>query len=91
MTTLKLTKSEKTNHERFFSTGDEGITYTNVLEIARFIYDMPHRIQDYTDSMVSLANVHAAWGDYKGMRETLNFLVDVRVTVAELRGERHLS
>jgi hypothetical protein len=91
MTTLRLTKSEQTNHSRFYSTGDEGIVYNTVEEIADFIYDMPHKVEEYSESMVSLANVHAAWGDFRGMRETLNFMVDVRVRVAELRGQSHLK
>jgi hypothetical protein len=41
--------------------------------------------------MLSLAVNHSRWGDFRGMRETLNYLVDVRVRVAELRGERHLA
>jgi hypothetical protein len=91
MTTLRLSKSEQTNHTRFYSTGDEGITYNTVEEIADFIYDRPHKIEEYSESMICLANVHAAWGDFRGMREVLNFMVDARIRVAELRRESHLK
>lgn len=76
---------------RFFSTEDHGITYGTVEEIVWFLYNLPHLIQDYNDGMISLANVHGSWGDFLGMRETLNFLVDVRISLARLRGENHLS
>lgn len=75
----------------FYRHGVESISYNNVLEISLFLTKHPGAIQAYTVAMTDLANVHAACGDYRGMRETLNFLVDVRVQVAELRGEKYLS
>lgn len=83
--------SEKTNTNRFYSCGGEGITYSTVDEIAWFIYPSKTAIQEYSESMIALANVHAAWGDFKGMRDNLNFLVDVRIKIAELLGENYLS
>jgi hypothetical protein len=76
---------------RFFTSGDYGITYGTVEEIVWFLFGAPELIQNYNDCMISLANVHGNWGDFRGMRETLNFLVDVRVSLARLRGEKYLS
>lgn len=83
------------NHIHFkywYDSGNASIAYNTIEEIATFL--LAHTeigIYEYSESMIKLANVHAAWGDYKGMRETFNFLVDVRIRLAELREERHLS
>ncbi len=93
MTSIHLAKpeAEKTNN-RFFNSDDEGISYSTVEEIAQFLYRRSNAVLvSYGGSMISLASVHCTWGDFRGMRETLNFLVDVRIRVAELRGEEHLS
>lgn len=87
MTTIHLAKPN-----RYFSGDVEGISYTTVEEISQWLFKQPEIVTyEYSESMIRLANVHAAWADYKGMRENLNFLVDVRIRVAELRGENHLS
>jgi len=94
MTAIHLAKSEYDHaaNKRFYSSDDEGITYGTVEEIAQFLHNRSNEVLvSYCESMISLASVHATWNDFRGMRETLNFLVDVRIRVAELRGESHLS
>lgn len=80
-----------TYQARFFQTEDHGITYGTLEEVVWFLYNLPHLVQDYNDAMMRLANVHGNWGDFKGMRDTLNFLVDVRVSLVRLQGRLHIS
>lgn len=75
--------------KRYFRSGHSTICYNSVHEIALFLWALPECLPDYTESMYSLAAVHAAWGDFAGMRETLNYLVDVRIRIAELRDQDH--
>lgn len=93
MTSIQLSHPESP-YKRFYRLGNIGISYNTVEEIAKFLTTAPVpeiATYEYSEGMIQLANVHAAWGDYKGMRENLNFLVDVRIRVAELRGEKHTS
>lgn len=68
-----------------------GFEYDTADEMAAFLHAHPEEIAPYTASAYRLADGMGAWGDYRGMRGVLNMLVDVRVALAKLRGEKHLE
>lgn len=69
--------------KRWYTNGDESIAYDTAYEIAAFLYRRQHLIQDYRLTAYGLAETCAAWGDWKGMRESLNFLVDVMEAIKQ--------
>lgn len=69
---------------RYFRAGEIGLAYETVDGIAAFLRANPQHIEVYQASMVDLARAHQAWGDYQGMREEFNFLVDVLMQVEVL-------
>lgn len=78
-------------YKRFFRSFDDVILYNTVEEISQWLSKRPGLIPDYQSGMLRLADQHAYWNDYRGMRENCDFLVDVLIRVAVLRGEKHLA
>lgn len=77
----------------FYSTGDDPdatpAPHTDDPAVmAMWLHENPAHLQSYTASMYRLADNLASWHAYSSMRDCLNFLVDVLVAVATLRGER---
>jgi hypothetical protein len=77
--------------KRFYQTENVSIAYDTVEEISQWLVQRPQHIAGFQESMLGLAVGCSQWGAFRTMRDTLNFLVDVRIRVAELREERHLA
>ena len=82
--------TDKPRFLKFYNAGDgESISYNTVDEIADWLTARPEHVTGYRDTMFGLAANFHAWGDYVGMRETLNFIVDVLIAVDERTGRTH--
>jgi hypothetical protein len=79
-------------NERFYNGGPcvGSITYTTAEEIAAWLYEHDV-VEAYMQSTYDLATMLADLGDLKGMRENLNFLVDVLSALAKLAGQKVLE
>jgi hypothetical protein len=79
-------------NERFYNGGPGvgSITYTTPEEIAAWLYEHDN-VEGYIQSTYDLATGLADLGDLKGMRENLNFLVDMLSALAKLTGEKVLE
>lgn len=76
----------------FFSAGKEGgFEYETAQEVAAILMEHPDWLPSYKETMYALAANFEAWHDYKGMKETLNMLVDVLVELAQLNKVSHLK
>lgn len=73
--------------KHFYHGDGIGITYNTPGEAAAWLFAHTAHIDGFTQSMFNLAAVFGHWGDFKGMRETLNLLVDVLAELATLKGE----
>lgn len=77
---------------RWFSAGDgHGFDYETAEEVAAILVEHPDWLASYKETMYALAANFEAWHDYKGMRETLNILVDVLVELAQLNKVSHIG
>jgi hypothetical protein len=78
---------------QFFYTLPDGsaVTYDNPLEMALWLLQHPDELDNWHSSMYRLASQQAAWDNYRGMRDVLNWLVDVLAARAKLNGNTVLE
>lgn len=75
----------------FTASSGIGITYDTQDEMAAWLLEHPQEAPAYRQSAYDLANMFGNEGDYRGMRELLNFMVDVFVALAKLKGDKYLD
>jgi hypothetical protein len=75
----------------YYQTETMTIAYQTPEDIIPFLIQHPERISGYINTMERLARTMHAWGDYRGMREIYNILVDVLIGVKKAQGENILE
>ena len=68
-----------------------GVTYDTSAEMAAWLLEHPQETAAYRQSAYDIANMFGDVGDYRGMRKCLDFMVDVFVALAKLRGNKYLE
>lgn len=89
-----MTRSTQPAHlpaNHFTPRTGRGIAYDTPDEMAAWLLEHPQEAGAYMESQYDLAAMMGNEGDFRAMRECLNFLVDVFVALAKLKGEKHLE
>jgi hypothetical protein len=75
----------------YYQTETMTIAYQTPEDIIPFLIQRPELVPSYINTMERLARTMHAWGDYRGMREIYNILVDVLIGVKKAQGENILE
>lgn len=86
-----MTDNSQHYRNSFTARSGLGISYDTPDEMAAWLLEHPQEAPAYRQSAYDLANMFGDAGDYRGMRELLNFMVDVFIALAKLRGEKYLE